>query len=163
MMDYYDLAIRRKVIPGPSKILVNTHPKGNDSSCFPSSAGKRKSSPPKKSTRANPQKKTTSANLTCGNATATQTTEKSSTEVIVIPDSPQKMSSSSSSSSSLNLNSWDGLIDEELEDVSNYNTSFNQDSDSNVDLSLTGEEEPSGPSVATQASSIPGTSSFGFP
>ena len=59
-------------------------------------AGKRKSSPPQKSTRANPQKKTTSGKLTGGNPTLIQTTTNSSTEVIVIPDSPQKSCQDSS-------------------------------------------------------------------
>ena len=59
-------------------------------------AGKMKSSPPKNSTRANPQKKTTSGNLTGGNPTRTQTITKSLTEVIVIPDFPQKSSDDSS-------------------------------------------------------------------
>ena len=59
-------------------------------------AGKRKSSPFQKSTRSNPQKRTTSGNLTGGNATLIQTTTKLSTEVIVIPDSPQKLSQDNS-------------------------------------------------------------------
>ena len=33
-----DQAIERKRLPSPSKILVNTHPNNNDSSCFPSLA-----------------------------------------------------------------------------------------------------------------------------
>ena len=57
---------------------------------------KRKSSPPQKSTRANPQKKTTSGKLTGGNPTLIEMTTNSSTEVIVIPDSPQKSSQDSS-------------------------------------------------------------------
>ena len=57
---------------------------------------KRKSSLLQKSTRANPQKKTTSGNLTGGNPTLIQTTTNSSTESIVIPDSPQKYSQDSS-------------------------------------------------------------------
>ena len=46
-----DLAVKKKILPGTSKILVNTQPEGTDSSCFPSLAGKSKLSPPKKSTR----------------------------------------------------------------------------------------------------------------
>ena len=99
-------------IPGPSKILVNFQTNGTNSSCFPSWAGKRKSSPPKKSTRANPQKMTTCGNPTRDeNPTSTQTNTNSSQEVIVIPESSQKLSGSSSSSSLLNLNSWDGLFE----------------------------------------------------
>ena len=85
------LAIKGKILRGPSKTLVNTQPKSTDSSCVPSLAGKGKTSPPKKSTRANHQKNTTSGNSTCGNPTSTQTSTNSSTEVIVIPDSPQKL------------------------------------------------------------------------
>ena len=59
-------------------------------------AGKRESSPPQKSTRASPQKKTTSGKLTGGNPTLIQRTTNSSTEVIVISDSPQKSSQDSS-------------------------------------------------------------------
>ena len=59
-------------------------------------AGKRKSSPPQKSTRANPQKKLTSGKLTGGNPTLIQKTTYSSTEVIVIPDNPQISSQDSS-------------------------------------------------------------------
>ena len=53
-------------------------------------ARKRKSSPPQKSTRTNPQKTTTSGKLTGGNPTLIQTTTNSSTEVFVIPDSPSE-------------------------------------------------------------------------
>ena len=49
-----------------------------------------------KSSRANPQKKTTSGNLTGGNSTLRQTITNSSAEVIVIPDSPEKLSQDSS-------------------------------------------------------------------
>ena len=59
-------------------------------------AGKKKPSPPKKSTRANHQKKTTSGNFTGGNPIPTQTTTISSTEAIVFSDSPQKLSQDSS-------------------------------------------------------------------
>ena len=59
-------------------------------------AAKRKSLPPDNSTGANRQKKTTSGNLTGGNPTLKQTTTNSSTEVIVIPDSPHKSSQDSS-------------------------------------------------------------------
>ena len=83
-----------------------------------------------------------------------------SREVIVIPDSPQKSSGSSSSTSALNLNSWDGLVDEYFGDVLNNNTPLNQNSDKNVDLSFTGEEVPSGPSVATHVSSFPEPPAF---
>ena len=155
-----DLAIKEKIRPGTSKILVNTRPEGTDSSCFPSLAGKSKSSPPKKSTSAYPQKKTTCGNSTCGNPTSTQTNTNPLTEVSVIPKSPQK-SSGSFASSSLNLNSWDGLISESFEDVSNNNAPFNQESYNNLDLSFTGEEIPSGPSVAAHSSSLPGPSSSG--
>ena len=59
-------------------------------------AGKKKSLSAKKSTRANPQKKKTSGNMTGGNPTLTQKTTNLSTEVIVTPDSPQKSSPDSS-------------------------------------------------------------------
>ena len=59
-------------------------------------AGKSKPSPPQKSSRANPQNKTTSANFTGGNPTLIQTITNSSTGVIVVPDCPQKLSKDSS-------------------------------------------------------------------
>ena len=98
--------------------------------------------------------------MTGENPTPIQTTTSRSTEVIVITVSPQKSSGSTSSYSSLNLNSWDGLFDENLKDVSNNNTPFNQNLDNFVDSSVTGEEVPSGPSVTTLNSSLPGPSTI---
>ena len=108
-----------------------------------------------------PQKKKTCVDSTCGSPTSTQTITIPSTEVIVIPESPQKSSGSSSSPTSLNLNSWDGLIDKIFEDISNNNALIKQELYNNVDLSFTGEEVPNGPWVAIHSSSLPGLSSAG--
>ena len=59
---------------------------------------------------------------------------------------------------SLNLKFWEGLINKYFEDGSNNNAPFNQESYNNVDLSFTGEEVPSGPTVAAHSSSLPGPS-----
>ena len=107
------------------------------------------------------KKKKTRGDSTCGNATSTQTNTITSTEVIFIPESPQKSSGLSSSPTSLNLTSWDGLIDNYFEDVSNKSALIKQEPYNNVDLSLTGEEIPSRPWVATHSSSLPGLSSAG--
>ena len=55
-----DLAIKGKILPGLSKILVNQKPRSTDSINIPSLAGKRKMSPTKKKIRANSQKRTPS-------------------------------------------------------------------------------------------------------
>ena len=77
-----------------------------------------------------------------------------------------KIDCTTSSSSSLNLNSWDGLIDEYFEDVSTNNAPISHETDNNVDLSVTVEQkiplsdydERSELSVAAHSSRLPGLS-----
>ena len=130
-----DLAIKEKYIRVLLKSLLIHKLRGTDSVKTLSSAGKRKMSPPKKTIRANNLKRTT-----FGNTTPTPGTTQTPSEMVIIPESPQKSSGSSSSSSSLNLNSWDGLIDVYFEDVSNNNIPIRQElaSNYNVDLSVVG-------------------------
>ena len=79
-------------------------------------AGKRKMSPPKKAIWTDTLKKTIS-----GNTMLTLGTIQVPPELVIIPESPQKISGSFYSSSSLSLNSWDCFIDEYFEDVPNNN------------------------------------------
>ena len=123
-------------------------------------AGKKKMSQPKKTTRANSQKRTTFENLT-----PTHRYTQSLTEIIINPKS-----TGSSSSSFFVKFQFLGRRDRRVfEDVSNNNAPVSHETDNNVDLFVTGEqktplseyEERTGPSVATHSSRLPGPSTSG--
>ena len=126
-----DLAIKGKILPGPKKIIVNQTPIGHNLHTDSSLAGKRKLSPPKKavSTPAGHSGQGTSrtANTRVGTSAPTVST--------ATQDSPRF---SSGSSSSLNLDSWDGIIEDYFDDVTNNNVSQNPHTESNQGLSITG-------------------------
>ena len=128
-----DLAIKGKILPGPKKIIVNQTPTGHNLHTYSSLAGKRKLSPPKKagstpaghSSQGTPRTDNTRAGTSAPTAsTATQ-------------DSPRF----SSGSSSLNLDSWDGIIEDYFDDVTNNNVPQNPHTESNQGLSITGPVE----------------------
>ena len=73
------LAIKVKLFPGPPKILVNPPPRGTYSVTNTSLPGKRKIPPPKKTTRANSQKR-----MAFANRTPTPGTTQAPSEVIII-------------------------------------------------------------------------------
>ena len=123
-----DLAIKGKLLPGPNKIVVNQPSIGHKSNFHSSLAGKRKLSPPKKTS---PQPR----QGTSGAGGSTQRSD-SQTDVEATKDLIQI---SSGSSSSLKLNSWDGIIDDYFDDVTNNNLPPSHQSQSNQGLSVTGD------------------------
>ena len=129
-----DLAIKGKILPGPKKITMNQTPIGHNLHIDSSLAGRRKLSPPKKavSTPAGHSGQGTSrtANTRVGTSAPTVST--------ATQDSPRF---SSGSSSSLNLDSWDGIIEDYFDDVTNNNVPQNPHTESNQGLSITGPVE----------------------
>ena len=111
---------------------MNQTPTGHNIHTQSSLAGKRKLSPPKKagstpaghSSQGNPRTENTSAGTSA--PTASSATQ----------DSPRF----SSGSSSLNLDSWDGIIEDYFDDVTN-NVPQNPHTESNQGLSITGPVE----------------------
>ena len=85
-------------------------------------AGKKKRSLLKKAIRTDSLRKPIS-----GNTTLTLGSIQILPQIVIIPESPQKISGSYSSSSSLNSNSWDGLVDDYFEEVSNNNAPICQE------------------------------------
>ena len=154
-----DLAYRVKLLPGPEKIVLKRTPIGQNSTQPSSLAGKRKLSPPKKTfERDHTQLKqgTVKTATTAGPHQAT-------TEVVVIQESPQN----TSGSSSLSINSWDGIIEDYFDDVSNKNMLFSQDTMSGLnheisvlcsESSLPRPTHPSRPMVPPSSSDPPDTS-----
>ena len=142
-----DLTFQGKLLPGPNKIVMNHTPFGHKLTLSSSLAGIGKLSPPKKiigrdqthlrqgSTRVDTHSRT--PGLQTGTTAAYNF-----------------LRNTSSSSSSLNLNSWDGLIDEYFEDMSNNNLPFSQQvgSGPNHELSITADDH-----THTTTSHSPGT------
>ena len=119
-----DLAIKGKILPGPKKIIVNQTPTGHRPHNHSSLSGKRKLSPAKKvvSTPSGHSARGTSrASNTRAGISATQDSSRIS----------------SGSSSSLNLDSWDGIIDDYFDDVTTNNIPQSHHSESNQGLSVT--------------------------
>ena len=135
-----DLAIKGKILPGPKKIIVNQTPTGHKPHTHSSLAGKKKKlSPPKKavSTPSGHSGQSTSR------ASNTRAGISAPTVSVATQDSSRI---SSGSSSSLNLDSWDEIIDDYFDDVTNNNITQNHHSESNQGLSVTGTVESPHPS-----------------
>ena len=129
-----DLAIKGKILPGPKKIIVNQTPIGHNLYTDSSLAGKRKLSPPKKAVSSpaghSVQGTSRTANTRVGTSAPTVRT--------ATQESPRFTSGSSSSS---NLDSWDGIIEDYFDDVTNNNVPQNPHTESNQGLSITGPVE----------------------
>ena len=132
-----DLAIKGKILPGLKKKIVNQTPIGHK--LHSSLAGKRKLSPPKKavSTPAGHSGRGTSRTFNTSAGISAPTVSA------VTQDSSRI---SSGSSSSLNLDSWDGIIDDYFDDVTNNNIAQSHHSESNQGLSVTDTVESPHPS-----------------
>ena len=126
-----DLAIKGKILPGPNKIIATQTPTGHKLHPHLSLAGKRKLSPPKKSVIAPSGQ---SGQGTSG-ADRNMSLTGAPTKVKATQDFTRI---SSDSSCSLNLNSWDGIIDDNFDDVTNKNVLQSHQSESNQGLSVTG-------------------------
>ena len=128
-----ELAIKGNKLPGSKKIIVNQTPTGHNLHTHSSLAGKRKLSPPKKagSTPAGHSSQGTARTVNTGAGTSAPT-PSSATQ-----DSPRF----SSGSSSLNLDSWDGIIEDYFDDVTNNNVPQNPHTESNQGLNITGPVE----------------------
>ena len=128
-----DLAIKGKILPGPKNIIVNQTPTGHNTHIHSSLAGKRKLSPPKKA-----------GSTTAGHSRqGTPRTEfiRSGTSAPTASPATQDSPKLSSGSSSLNLDSWDGKIEDYFDDVTNNNVPQNPHTESNQGLSITGHVE----------------------
>ena len=134
-----DLAIKGKILPGPKKIIVNQTPTGHKPHTHSSLAGKRKLSPPKKAVS------TPSGHSGQGTSRASNTRAGISAPTVSVATQDSSRISSSSSSS-LNLESWDGIIDDYFDDVTNNNIPQSHHSESNQGLSVTGTVESPHPS-----------------
>ena len=143
-----DLAIKGKILPGPKKIIVNQKPTGHKLHTHSSLAGKRKLSPPKKavSTPAGHSGQGTSRMFNTRAGTGTPTVSAATQDSSRI---------SSGSSSSLNLDSWDGIIDDYFDDVTNNHIPQSLQSESNQGLSVTGTVESPHPSSERSANTDP--------
>ena len=128
-----DLAIKGKILPGPKKKIVNQTPTGHYIHTHSSLAGKRKLSPPKKAGS------TTAGHSRLGTPRTENTRAGTSapTASSAIQDSPKF----SSGSSSLNLDSWDGIIEDYFDNVTNFNLPQNPHTESNQGLSITSHVE----------------------
>ena len=126
-----DLAIKGKILPGPKKRMVNQTPTGHKLHTHSSLAGKRKLSPPKKTastpTGVSGQGTSRTFNTRAGTGTPRGSAATQDSSRI-----------SSGSSSSLHLDSWDGIIDDYFDDVTNNNIPQSLHSESNQGLSVTG-------------------------
>ena len=112
---------------------MNQTPTGHNIHIHSSLAGKRKLSPPKKvgsTTTGHSRQGTPRTEITRAGTSAP--TASSATQ-----DSPRF----SSGSSSLNLDSWDGIIEDYFDDVTNNNVPQNPHTESNQGLSITGHVE----------------------
>ena len=134
-----DLALKGKILPGPKKIIVNQTPTGHKLHIHSSLAGKRKLLPPKKavSTPSGHSGQGTSRTLN------TRAGISAPTVSVATQDSSRI---SSGSSSSLNLDSWDGIIDDYFDDLTNNNIPQSHHSESNQGLNVTGTVESPHPS-----------------
>ena len=143
-----DLAIKVKILPGPKKIIVNQTPTGHKLHTLSSLAGKRKLSPPKTavSTPAGHSGQGTSRSFNTRAGTGTPT-------VSAATQDPSRISSGSSSS--LNLDSWDGIIDDYFDDVTNNNIPQSLQSEPNQGLSVTSTVESPHPSSERSADTDP--------
>ena len=128
-----DLAIKGKILPGPKKIIVNRTPTGDNTHIHSSLAGKRKLSPPKKA-----------GSISAGHSRqGTPRTEiiSSGTSAPTASSATQDSPKLSSGSSSLNLDSWDGIIEDYFDDATNNNVPQNSYTETNQGLSITGHAE----------------------
>ena len=100
-----DLAIKVKILPGPKKIIVNQTPIGHKPHTHSSLVGKRKLSPPKKAVSA----PSGHSGQSTSRASNTRAGISAPTVNVATQDSSRI---SSGSSSNLNLDSWDGIIDD---------------------------------------------------
>ena len=128
-----DLAIKGKILPGPKKIIVNQTPTGHNIHTHSSLAGKRKFSPPKKAG-------STPAGHSSQGTPRTDNT-RAATSAPTASTATQDSTRFSSGSSSLNLDSWDGIIEDYFDDVTNKNVPQNPHTESNQGLSITGPAE----------------------
>ena len=122
-----DLAIKGKILPGPKKIIVNRTILNS------SLAGKRKLSPPKNA-----------GSISAGHSRqGTPRTEiiSSGTSAPTASSATQDSPKLSSGSSSLNLDSWDGIIEDYFDDVTNNDVPQNSYTETNQGLSITGHAE----------------------
>ena len=128
-----DLAIKGKILPRLKKIIVNQTPIGHNLHTHSSIAGKRKLSPPKKA-GSTPAGHSSQGTPRMDNSRAGTSVPTASTAT---QDSPRF----SSGSSSLNLDSWDGIIEDYFDDVTNNNVPQNPHTESNQGLSIKGPVE----------------------
>ena len=133
-----DLAIKGKILPGPKKIKVNQTPTGHKLHTHSSLAGKRKL-PPKKAV-------STPAGHSGQGTSRTFNTRAGISAPTVGAATQDSSRISSGSSFSLNLDSWDGIIYDYFDDVTNNNIPQSHHSESNQGLSVTGTVESPHPS-----------------
>ena len=118
---------------------MNQTPTGHKPHTHSSLAGKRNLSPPKKAVSTpsghSGQGTSRASNTRAGNSAPTVSVATQDTSRIY-----------SGSSSSLNLDSWDGIIDDYFDDVTNNNIPQSHHSESNQGLSVTGTDESPHPS-----------------
>ena len=134
-----DLAIKGKILPGPKKLIVNQTPTGHKLHTHSSLAGKRKLSPPKKAV-------STPAGHSGQGTSRTFNTRAGIIAPTVSAATQDSSRISSGSSSSLNLDSWEGIIDDYFDDVTNNNIPQSHHSESNQGFSVTGTVESPHPS-----------------
>ena len=127
-----DMAIKGKLLPGPKKISVNQPSIGHNSHVRSSLAGKSKLSPPKKTIV------TDNLQLRQGTSGAGKPTQTSDSPIDA-ETTQDLINISSGSSSSLSLNSWDGIIDDYFDDMTNNNLPLSHPAESNNWLSVTGD------------------------
>ena len=143
-----DLAIKGKILPGPKKIIVNQTPTGHKLHTQTSLAGKRELSSPKNAV-------STPAGHS-GQGTSRTSNTRAGTGAPTVSAATQDSSRiSSGSSSSLNLDSWDGIIDDYFDDVTNNNILQSLRSESNQGLSVIGTVESPHPSSERSANTDP--------
>ena len=126
------MAIKGKLLPGPKKISVNQPSIGHNSHVRSSLAGKSKLSPPKKTIV------TDNLQLRQGTSGAGKPTQTSDSPIDA-ETTQDLINISSESSSSLSLNSWDGIIDDYFDDMTNNNLPLSHPAESNNWLSVTGD------------------------
>ena len=130
---------KEKYSRGSKKIIVNQTPTGHKLHTQSSLAGKRKLSPPKKAVS------TPSGHS--GQGTSRAFNIRAGTSAPTVSVATQYSSRiSSGSSSSLNLDSWDGIIDNYFDDLTNNNIPQSHHSESNQGLSVTGTVDSPHPS-----------------
>ena len=119
-----------KTSPRSHKIVVNQPSIGHKLHLHSSLAGKRKLSPPKKTlATGTPQQKQGTSGAGRPSQTSDSPTEAETTQ--------DHFHISSGSSSSLNFNSWDGIIDDYFDDMTNNNETPSHQAESNQGLSVT--------------------------